>query len=419
MPNSLSHIRLTRAALALQPWALPDTDRFINDYCLYPDEYLSPRWREIAPYCPMVDNVPFHYLPDTPWDTLYRYWRMDADGSSRCIPFDNPNFRWAQAGFRQCISHAVSAFHAGQNDEAFRFLGVLLHVLQDATFGIHALEGAGGADLTILDRLLDAPVLPSELLANLQWEETMLLDYQPHSLGTTQDEAVMRLYAIYCQTASVARKHCVQYVQRALAGRKDDLTPLVRDMGEATIRLCADVLYTVHQLAGNERDAQPDPLRLETLEAFEYPFGGFGPFRFRPPTRDCVPDAAGGKPLPLQLGAIRYSHGLAFGSHREGRLLYWIAPGVFQSLTARIGLHPAFASKGVVDVTLVNNGQEVATLSLDHDHSEAPIMLSAPGDVTGLSFRSTPGCGVIVLASPELHRKVIPREETASVPERR
>lgn len=411
MPDSVSHTLLTRAALALQPFPKSSDTRLETEYCLYPDDYFSARWREIAPYCPFKDGIQFHYLPDTPWNPLYRYWRKDEEDSSvRVLAFDNPNFRHAHAGFEHCIGHAVREFRAGRVDEGNRHLGVLLHVLQDATFGIHALEGPGGADLGILDRLLDTPLQPTELLAEIRWQdEGFRMDYRPQSLGATVDEMVMRLYSAYCQAVSSSRKLCVRYVLESLNGKGDGLVPLVRSMGETSIRLCADVIHTVRQLAEGMAGEQPDPLPLETQEPFEFPFGGFRPYRFRSVSRDCVPSAKGSAPLPLQIGSVQYSHGLAFGSHYEGRLLYWIAPGVFQSLTATIGMHPAFLPVGSVQVTVLNDGQERKKLTLDATTSETVLMIPEPGNVVGLVFHSTPSCGVIVLGSPELHRAISPK----------
>ena len=48
-----------------------------------------------------------------------------------------------------------------------KYLGVLLHVLQDACFGIHALEGPGGSDLFFFDRLRIGDFSPAEVLARL------------------------------------------------------------------------------------------------------------------------------------------------------------------------------------------------------------------------------------------------------------
>ncbi|MBQ6470829.1 MAG: hypothetical protein IJJ33_02500 [Victivallales bacterium] len=405
MPDALTHSLLTRAALALQPAPLPASERLIRDYCLYPDEYFSARWQEIAPYCPFLDGIQFHYLPDICWNPLYRYWKMEDGHPVRPVPFDNANFRHAHAGFRHCIGHAVREFRAGREDAGSRHLGVLLHVLEDSTFGMHALEGPGGADLAFLDRLFEGRPIPTELLAGLRWRDPEpRLDYMPCSLGDSVDELVMRLYAAYCQTAVAARRLCVNYIMDSRAGRCGKTGSCVRPMGEATIRLCADVICTVRQLARGEAMAQPDPLRLETLEAFEFPFGGFGPYRFRSLTHDYVPGEAGESPLALQLGSTRYEHGLAFGSHNEGRLLYWIAPGSFRLLTAKCGLHPAFPVAGAVSVTLMNDGKSIGGFQLDSSSPEVLVSISEPRNAVGLSFCSTPACGVIVLASPELHR---------------
>lgn len=55
----------------------------------------------------------------------------------------------------------------GNETEAMKYLGVLLHVLQDACFGVHALEGPGGCDLFFFDRLGISDFSPAAKLAQL------------------------------------------------------------------------------------------------------------------------------------------------------------------------------------------------------------------------------------------------------------
>ena len=53
-------------------------------------------------------------------------------------------------GFRHYLTGCLEA---GDSEEMLKFAGTLLHALEDALFSLHALEGAGGADLMFLDRL--------------------------------------------------------------------------------------------------------------------------------------------------------------------------------------------------------------------------------------------------------------------------
>lgn len=403
MPGAAAHSRLTRTALELQPQPVGDAEALIADYCNYPDRCFS-QWDELKKYSFFLDGIQFHYLPDTPWNELYRYWKPEDGTLRRVRKFDNENFRHAHAGFEFYITNFLREYGQGQEEEAKKFLGCLLHMLEDSTFAFHTMEGPGGTDAFVLDRLMDAPFSPTAELAKLSAEGLPPPEYRPGSLGGSPGEFLMRLYAEYYRAASRARKFSFRYLLAKAENRPADASEAQIGQYHNSVKFCADVIFTLYQLARGENCEQPDPFPLTELQPHEFPFGGPGAYCYR--SFDCnfalAPD--GITRLPLELDKQSYSSGIAFGNHYDGSLRYWIAPGVFGRFTARFGLHSAFPGKGETEVGIVNDGRVVQTLRLDPDHPAADLEIRDPQNDFGLSFRNRKPSGVLVLAEPVFHR---------------
>ena len=211
----------------------------------------------------------------------------------------------------------------------------------------------------------------------------------------------MKLYAAYCRAAADSRKCCFRFIMNVLDNRPDENFPLETRMCHNAVRLCADTVRTVYQLAAGTVVPSPDGCRLEELEPREFPFGGFRPYAFRSFERNCAVDRDG-NPIPLELDCGKFEHGLSFGTHWEGSLRYRIAPGTFRKFTGKIGLHAAYPVKGEVDLTVFNNGIPAGQILLNESCRSAGLEVSQPENEFGFSFRSTPGCGVLVIADPIL-----------------
>ena len=402
MPDTSIHRALTRAALQLQTFDTGDNTTLVQEYCTYPDAYFSDRAKELEPYMFFLDGIQFHYLPDTPYTELYRYWQNGENGFCRRGKFVNENFRHAQAGFRFYITQAVRHLKQKETEEGKKFLGCLLHMLEDSTFGFHVLEGPGGADAFFLDRIMDSPVPPSDIMTRIRFRENAAWqNYTPRSLGNTPDEMLMNLYTAYCRAAGDSRKCAYRFITGTLANHPEDTEQAEIRMTVNAVQLCADVIHTVFQLAEGKILPQKRPYPLELLEPYEFPFGGYGIYRFRSITRDFAA-APNGEKKPLELDRGPVEHGIAFGSHIEGNLRYWIAPETFREFTAAFGLHPAFPGKGEIELTWINDGKPVETIRLNDSRRSADIKIPQPKNEFGLSFHSSPPCGVVVIAHPAL-----------------
>lgn len=398
MPDSSVHRHITECALHLAPLD-GGNEGLVREYCTYPDDYFS-NAEEIAPYMFFLDGVQFHYLPDTPYAPLYRYWDAAGGGLRRTVPFVNENFRHAKAGFTYYLEQILRCFRLGQPEEGKKYLGCLLHMLEDSTFGVHALEGPGGTDLFALDRMLGVPGFSSNTLAKLDCRDLAAPQYAPYILGNSCGECVMRLYAAYCRAVSDSRQCCFRFILNVLEGRGAESVPLVSRMFENSVKLCADVIATVRHLFREEPPVSTSCMLTE-LEPHVFPVGGFGSYRFRSFERNKA-YAQDGAELPLETAGERFACGISFGSHFEGKLLYWIAPEVFRSFSCAAGFHPAVPVNGELLLELVNDGSVIETFRLSAEQPACHMQLDAPCGEFGFRFRSSPAAGIIVIGDPLL-----------------
>ncbi len=404
MPSSAIHSYLTKSALSLcqLPCSENDCQALINDYCNLPDQYFS-QPDELEKYMYFTDGIQFHYLPDTPYNELYRYWSVGpANALYRTKPFRNDNFEHAEAGFSHYLTRITAHLREQETAEAQKFLGCLLHVLQDATFGAHALEGPGGVDLYAINRLLESERLPLDILVDVTCLGLTPAPYQPRSLGNSVGEAVLRLYREYSRRADDSRKCAVKLVLNTISGEVAANSSLVQRMFDNAVQLCADVVYTAIQLG---RGAKADGLsdRLTDLEPYVFPCGGAKGYRFRTFSRDAACDALG-QPQPLLIGGQTFDYGIAFGAHYAGQLLYRLPPGLFSEFNCIFGFYGTPAPNASLEFDFINEGESAVAGIINAATSSCDIHIKAPRGDFGIRFRSTPASGVVILATPRFTR---------------
>ena len=151
MPSGYHHQSLTRQALISA--GVTDAQQLAESYCNYPDYYFSERKEEVEPYMFFCDGIQFHYPPHTPVEEFYRYWNRSEHGNYPLRTQKNENIRHTVEGFSYYLTKTVALLKENNRQEAWKFLGCLLHFLEDSAFGVHALEGIDGTDLFVLDRL--------------------------------------------------------------------------------------------------------------------------------------------------------------------------------------------------------------------------------------------------------------------------
>lgn len=406
MPDSKTHSFITAQALKLQNGKWGDCTNLINDYSSYPDYYFSDRWKELEKYIFFLDDIQFHYLPDTPYNELYRYWKMNENGGFLSKKFVNENFRHAEAGFTFYLSKTVENLQNNQSEEAKKYLGCLLHTLEDAAFGFHVLEGAGGADGFVLDRMIECKPSPSDILAKIKMDFSRPCPvYVPEILGNSIAEAVMMLYGKYCIINSNSRKIAFQYVMSKLGfAQQSDENFLLQKMHDNAVKICADVIKTAGHLADGKFLQRTENCRLQSLEPYQFPFGGFGSYRFRSFLRDHVilPDRT--EIIP-EINGTKFRSAITFGSHFKGDLLYKIAPGTFKKFTASTALFNPGNSTGKIEITWLNNSEIIRKITLSAENPIENIEINDPCGKFGLHFDSTPACGIIIIGNPQFEYK--------------
>ena len=404
MPGAATHSYLTESALKLVPGFPGEHSAFINDYCNYPDHYFG-GFEKIKPYYFETDGIQFHYPPDIPYNDLYRYWGMNGNRFGRIRQFRNENFVHVHAGFAWYLERTVNCFKHGDWEEGKKYLGSLLHMLQDSTFGAHVLEGAGGTDLFALNRLIESEELPVMALINISCLEFHPPEYVPVSLGSTADEAVMNLYTEYCCRTDRARKCAFRIILNEVYGKKADSEPLVKELYENSVALCSDVIFTVLEIARGVSEIRGD-LPLHLIEPFEFPLGGFGNYVFRTIEKDRAFLKDGTAiPLEIRTGQDRRSvKGFSFGVQFEGALRYWIAPGAFREFCGCIGLHPAYGGRAKIFFEILNNGIVAESFEIDDENPVHEIHLTNPCNEVAIQFRTDFPYGILVLGDAILKR---------------
>ena len=386
MPATAQHRRMTANALNLVP-ELPG-----------PRSRLTEEPEEFARYCRLPSGEWFHYLPDVSYAELYRYHTVDRAGHiRRAHAFRNGNYDFALPGFLHLLEQSSSLLGEGNEMEAMKYLGVLLHVLQDACFGIHALEGPGGSDLFFFDRLGIGDFSPAEILANLNCLDFPNVSAKPSILGSSIPEAALRLYSHYCRTARSARRNCME-ILLSRWGRNDENRASCSLMYRNAVLLCSDVLKTVSELASGTVQASP-PMLLTELEPYESPVGGYGAYRFRTLETDCYYTSDGQKQL-LALPAATFHSGLSFGLAVEQNLLYHLPEKTFDHFSGTLLL---MGEKDAdVHCRIINRGTAVREFVFDARRPVQAVNLSNPAGEFGFRLTSEAPFGIMVLGDGQL-----------------
>lgn len=364
---------MTLTAQALAGAGIRDAGELIRDYCLWPDLYFGPRSEEVAPYMFFTDGIQFHYPPHTPVEDLYRYWSSTPEGFRLVRPGSDDNLRHFEAGTRFYLEKTVALLRSGERGEAWKYLGCLLHFLEDSAFGLHALEGPDGTDAFVLDRLSGREV--AKYICGLEIDDTLkTLTLAPRILSDDIEEAVALLYARYVRAAADSRRALFDIAAGFLYGKsRNTLLENTKTMFLNALGLATDAAATAAAVAEG-RAPKVAARRLAEFSPFFYPIGGAGGFALRryEETDDAV----------------------TFGVNGEAVLLYRVPRNVYRLFTARI--RPA--DTGPLTFGLVNDG--VCARRFDLAGSEEfSAELPSPAGTVGFHLVSPAPRGTIRIES--------------------
>ncbi len=342
----LGHNKITQAACAVLPeWqrkALGKTQAdLVKNYCLFPDRKDSP---EVKPYVIPVEERTFHYMP-----------RVDVA----------ENQRYFTAGASLYLEQILARLKEGKTEEAAKYLGYLLHILEDAGLpGIHSLEGFNGLTWTQLGEIIQPPdgshplYSPKAVFQVIIDFDAMpefavnIAGYRPRYLGTSTPEIAFHLYQDYVAVVRAGRRAAVPAAERVYAGDRSGAAREAAKAAQVCGQACADLIYTCLSAADNRADATDlaglEKTDLTTLEPASVPLFTNLPYRFTP----LILQASLGRwrqvyPLELWIEAggkkekKTFPRGFSTGMVAVG---YDLPPHVFSRLDLTAGIHATLGS---------------------------------------------------------------------------
>lgn len=378
MPGKIIHQTITAQALA--SCKITDACALAQDYCCYPDFYFEERREEAVPYMFFYEGIQFHYPPHTPVEEFYRYWD-NKDGRNILLSTrNNDNIRHVEAGFRYYLNKTVALLKENNRDEAWKYLGCLLHFLEDSTFGLHTLEGADGTDIFVLDRLSGKNVTKELCKVELP-PECFSQTVEPEIISDNIEEMVSLLYARYVRDSAAGRQALFDQAASLLFGvSQRDLNENTRMMFSSALSLAADVIATVVAIAENTAPHTVER-KLVCFSPYHYPIGGSGGFGLRKfEEKDGV---------------------ITFGTNGSAKLFYNIPENIYSRFSATV------YGNDIRQLTLhsVNNGSVIQTIELEKN-CETLIEITAPGGTVGFEISSNDPSGKI-----EIRNAVFCREK--------
>jgi hypothetical protein len=398
------HIDITRTAVnSLPSWQkkiLGEKGRgLIIEDCTMPDRYFDIKgggYEKSLPYALLIDNIQFHYIPNTPIEGEYRFWNVVKDRNGRPLRLErvmdegNINWKHASKGFLYYIDSAVKSLREDKIEDFAGFAGVLLHTLQDAGVGNHALEGVDGTDIFVLDRLIKPPAdrplfIPSVVLSTLNIPEIPVC--RPSLLGTSVKETAFLLYTEYYNMVSSARIKLIPIVLSTYASNKEETDRLYSEMLYRCARLCTSVLYTVICIASGKlsqrESAALKKIYLSDLKPIREPRILSLPYRFLRMLKDAALNE-NQKAVPLELlvgenGKKRrkvFKKGLGTGCHYEYVLSYELPAGIYKKFMCYAGLHSRLGMGGNAFIIVKFRGRKKFSERFNERKPSAKIEVS-------------------------------------------
>lgn len=376
MPGTFIHQCLTRQALESNH--ISDAENLVNTYCIYPDYYFGERSAETKPYMYFHDGIQFHYPPHTPVEEFYRYWDRNENGNYPFCHHENENIVHVEAGFRFYLGKIIPLLNTGEREEAWKYLGCLLHFLEDSTFGLHSLEGADGADLFILDRLFGTDI--TRYLSGISLtDELQSMTVIPKVLTSSAEEFIPLLYTRYVKDSARSRQYLFDMAVEHQYGKSQRSSEEnIREMFLVALQLSADTAATVLAIASGEKTGVMQR-NLTEFSPFHYPIGGSGFIL---------------KKYEEQENTI------TFGVNSSASLLYSIPENLYDTFTCSvrgIGIHQ-------VKLELFDKNEVIRCIDLENE-KEIPLVISSPGGVLGFRITSPEVLGQIRISNGVFCRK--------------
>lgn len=368
------HAVITRAALEALPgwekeiWAevIP---KIIEEYCRIPDFYLSRP--DLAGYMILDD----YQVKFTEYDYRIQQEFYIRNGHYH-LPCDQKmNFRI----YEFFLDRIVASLRAKKIEDAAKFAGVLLHVIEDFSAPSHVVTGDNQFYLFMQFlpppekfkyARLHSPIESGNVSARIP-------DYRPKLLGTSPSEAAFHLHRLMNQNIIQARGKVIPIIQAIY--REDAAAADAENsvMAARAAQVAADMLDTAFQIAYGRSDAAElaalrefDISELIAMEATDLAWRQ--PQSCRPtgyPTSNMIL-SKDRQPLPLKLWTERsgkraektFPTGIAAGTRisltGEPCVLSYLVPeNVYERFEVTAGLHSTMAVDGAAVFQVRGNGK--------------------------------------------------------------
>jgi len=227
------HPGISRAGIEL----LPERDKamlgnaadaLVKEYCMYPDWYRSEQKEKIALGKPYV-QLPL--LKD-----LGVWHKCNDDDSATCFYI-----------VATSMNNAVKQLRLGNPSEAAKYMGPLLHFIEDNACPVHVVDNKLLAELYPVPEELK----PFPLHRRVE-EGTFPLevsDYQVKLLGTNVVDAATAFYPRFLQNRLSARSQAIPILKAVYAGNKQDADKGRAQAAIPAAKLIADVIHTICTIA--------------------------------------------------------------------------------------------------------------------------------------------------------------------------
>jgi len=370
-------------------------ERLCRDYTSLQDKHAGGKAPKLDPYC-VVPGV-----------------RLSLHDVNRAGP--------SAKGMSWYLERIAEKLHAGEIDEAMKFLGVLCHWNEDP--GCPSAHSSPIREWE-LKTLLPPPKEKERF--NYLYGAGGIMDvgnyqiadvaYRPRLLGRTRAEAALRIYQHQRLLQQEAATHIIPIVQDVMHGdgRKAEQHRAAAALDNA--RHTADVIYTALCLATGRFDDNQPTWNKQPLTDWLPEFRGRmipHPYYVTPFLVNQAMDAQ--RQLhPLALAQDDSPICSGYGMGTPFSLDFVLAPGgVFDRFTCRVGLHPEAGTDGAVHFAVVANGKELTrTAPIRSGQPPVKIGVNLPeSEVLKLSLQtiaaegSTASHNLTVWGDPTLHRK--------------
>ncbi len=361
------HATITKSALDVLPewekriWK-EQIPNIIEEYCLIPDFYL--RRPEFAGYAILDDyDVIFS-------DYTYKVTKtyLLRNGHFHLPDKQRENFRLYEHFFERI----VSSLKDDRIDDAAKFAGVMLHVIEDYSAPSHSAQGDN--QFFLFKQFLPPPekFKYARLHSLIEYGDVSvdILQYKPRLLGTSPSEVAFRMLEKMNNVIIAARGKVIPIIQAIYNEDERSVQANNSEMAEISARVAADMIHSAFCIAYDKFDQEQkedlhvshlsDLIPLETIYlAWRQP-RLFRPVYGGAPTSGVILDKEG-QPLPLTLKyhesrkllEKKLDRGIAAGTRRsmvqEPCVLSYIVPeGVFERFEAVVGIHSRLGEEGSV-----------------------------------------------------------------------